>query len=189
MLAAAFSNAGFVERCNAGFVERCIENFVLLIVVNITRRAPSPGGNPAPLASWLRTAGRDQRLVAASSKKHSRRVEEHRDDKHEPSQGRLAVGADKRRQIRTGPRSTFGSASAFASTVSLSARLLRLAVGRPRSSLEIGDAQGDGTELSNDGGHGVKKLHEPYAPTLAEGARNVSSYRRTNRGATMQPPT
>jgi hypothetical protein len=43
-----------------------------------------------------------------------------------------------------------------------------------------GDAQGDGTELNNDGaGMASKKLHEPYAPTLAENARNVSSYRRT----------
>jgi hypothetical protein len=33
--------------------------------------------------------------------------------------------------------------------------------------LEIGDVvQGDGTELNDDGGRGVEKVHEPRAPTF-----------------------
>src|SRR5258707_14254728 len=75
----------------------------------------------------------------------------------------------------------------FASTVSLSARLLRLACRRSSSaarSLEIGDVLKVMARTERRWGR-REKVHEPHAPTLLAERQNVSSCRRdeTNRYA------
>jgi len=57
-------------------------------------------------------------------------------------------------------------------------RIAIMMLGAPRAAGARRRAQGDGTELNDDGGRGLKKVREPQAPALLADRQNVSSCRR-----------
>ncbi len=171
-----------------------------------SRPGPTP---PTPLYNvWKHQSKMRRRLVrrpAAAGRNHRFRVAASKSSTAAGSKSKLTTNMKYRStasslapssvaRYRTGPRSastvrrspstaafsTFGSAKAFASTVSLSARLLRLVRRRSSSaarSLEIGDALKVMDRTEQRWGR-RERVHEPHVSTLLAVRQNVSSCRR-----------
>jgi len=100
---------------------------------------------------------------------HRGGVEGQRNHEDKPAKDVLVAGVDQRRQ------------RVFASTVSLSVRLLRFASRRSSSaarSLEIGDVLKVMARTERRWWARHENVHEPHAPTKLAERRNVSSCRR-----------